>query len=583
MQELEEYEESLDNAGYGRFQIMVLFLCGATLFADATELMLLPFLTYELDRLHKPQETVQLHMVANDVLTTVSTNSHPISRTSSSGMSLRNRKTNSSTSHTRDQILYNANVHDGQHTAKSNEATPKRFSRGHDTSLVSFWVFVGMLFGALFSGPISDVYGRRFGTILFGAIVAIAGISSVAATNFIQLVIFRCLTGFGVAGTPAALTLYAEVTPRTRRGRHLIYFMLFFSFGAVAEALLAWLVAGRGLQMLLAVSAMPAVLSFMATLLLLPESPRYLILRGRYLDARKAVETIALVNGTLERMKEYLGGLDMQRIRQKTVKSSCEESALSWKLPQKDLEIGDEKQEQHLLVPKSTTHTIEKPLPTNLSEALTAMYRTLSPVIQSTQLRRTTLILSIEFLLMAFVYYFLVMFTVKVKTLSGSKLSNSAYASVAISNLAEIPGLLVAMYLLDRIGRKATIRAMFLTCSCGTLLLAILSKGIFSNDIPNDSFLTLFCDGILFVMRASALGFNQSLWIFTTESFPTDVRASALGFTTSFARIGGAVSPYIVDHVFVAYPFVCMLLVAGVATAAGVLVSYVCARCHLLL
>ena len=80
-----------------------------------------------------------------------------------------------------------------------------------------------------------------------------------------------------------------------------------------------------------------------------------------------------------------------------------------------------------------------------------------SHVLSDAQLLRKVLIFSTEFLLMAFVYYFLVLFTVKHKVEQDVSLSASSYVSVAISNLAEIPGLLLAMRLLDSIGRINTI------------------------------------------------------------------------------------------------------------------------------
>ena len=44
--------------------------------------------------------------------------------------------------------------------------------------------------------------------------------------------------------------------------------------------------------------------------------------------------------------------------------------------------------------------------------------------------------------------------------------------------------------------------------------------------------------------------YAQSLWIYTSEIFPTNIRAFGLGVTTAFARIGGAVSPFIAHMVF---------------------------------
>ena len=47
---------------------------------------------------------------------------------------------------------------------------------------------------------------------------------------------------------------------------------------------------------------------------------------------------------------------------------------------------------------------------------------------------------------------------------------------------------------------------------------------------------------LLFLARSSSLGFNQSLWVLSTERFPTRVRATGVGAVTMFARIGGIVA-----------------------------------------
>jgi hypothetical protein len=44
---------------------------------------------------------------------------------------------------------------------------------------------------------------------------------------------------------------------------------------------------------------------------------------------------------------------------------------------------------------------------------------------------------------------------------------------------------------------------------------------------------------LLCATRASALGFNQSLWVVGAQTFPTPVRATGLGLVTCFARLAG--------------------------------------------
>merc|ERR1712137_1235491 len=64
--------------------------------------------------------------------------------------------------------------------------------------------------------------------------------------------------------------------------------------------------------------------------------------------------------------------------------------------------------------------------------------------------------------------------------------------------------------------------------------------------VPSTWVRTLFVIGA----RATALGFNQSLWIYTTEVYPTSVRAFGLGLTTACARIGGAAAPFMAHILF---------------------------------
>ncbi|EGD80705.1 hypothetical protein PTSG_01295 [Salpingoeca rosetta] len=567
---LRVYEDCLDAAGYGRFQLVLLFLCGATLFADATELMLLPFLQ------HKLQAPPNTH----------------------------------------------AYEHTGPGTRDTHDVT-------HDTALVSFWVFIGMLVGALVSGPLADVYGRRAATIFFTLVVAVAGLASVAAaSSFQQLVLMRCCTGFGVAGTPAALTLYTELTPRAHRGRHLIYFMLFFSVGATVEALLAWSVHTMGVRALLAVSAVPAVIASVAVLLFLPESPRYLILRGRVTRASDILTTVAASNHTLHRTQPHIRRLlhhwhtdrdgtsrgdrchafastttdaDVSPTTDANVSPSTTDadvapttnSNTSTNNSKGDNNTNNSKGDNNTTTTTTTTSdiTTHSTLPSSVGSVLSLYAHTLLRQLhRDAAFARRIVVFATEFFLMAFVYYFLVMFSVTYTTLGASHMSASAYVSVALANLAEIPGLLIAMRLLDTVGRINTITIMFFVCAAGTLLLAwtplphssttTTTTTTTTNTSSSDSAMPpvvwqVVRDGLMFVMRASALGFNQSLWIFTTESFPTSLRASSLGFTTAFARVGGALSPFVVGRMYVAAPTATMYLVAATAALAGILIRKV--------
>lgn len=73
---------------------------------------------------------------------------------------------------------------------------------------------IGMVFGALGSGPLADRFGRK--GVLVGAVLVFGGFSlaSAYATEVDQLLVLRFLTGLGLgAGMPNATTLLSEYTP----------------------------------------------------------------------------------------------------------------------------------------------------------------------------------------------------------------------------------------------------------------------------------------------------------------------------------------------------------------------------------
>lgn len=140
-------------------------------------------------------------------------------------------------------------------------------------------------------------------------------------------------------------------------------------------------------------------------------------------------------------------------------------------------------------------------------------------------------------------------------------LTNADYLSIMFANAAELPGLLAAAILLDRCGRKATIAGFFLTSAVLITLLAVPA-------------LHRFGVVIVFLARASALGFNQSLWVTTSEAYPTSLRATGLGFTTAFARIGGILTALVSTSLFASDRILCLAISAlGCVLAAG-LVSF---------
>src|SRR3954447_26220230 len=140
----------------------------------------------------------------------------------------------------------------------------------------------GLMAGAFIFGPLADKVGRRTILVLTTAAFGAASVLSATATSIEALTIWRFVTGVGLGGAmPSAITLTAEYCPG--RNRSLLVMIMFCGFtmgGALGGLSAAALVADFGWQgVLILGGALPLVLAAVL-LFVLPESVRYLVLKG---------------------------------------------------------------------------------------------------------------------------------------------------------------------------------------------------------------------------------------------------------------------------------------------------------------
>lgn len=166
-------------------------------------------------------------------------------------------------------------------------------------SLLATAIFVGMLVGALVWGRLADRIGRRVGFVLTIAFYSLFGFLSAFAPSFQWFIVLRVLTGFGVGGAlPVDYGMFSEYLPIKNRGRRLVYLEAFWALGTVFAAGIAWLIVPRfGWRALFAFSALPGFLLF-AVRSGVPESPRFLFVKGRIAEAKAVLERVASANGT---------------------------------------------------------------------------------------------------------------------------------------------------------------------------------------------------------------------------------------------------------------------------------------------
>jgi len=165
------------------------------------------------------------------------------------------------------------------------------------TELAASSILFGAVAGAALAGWLTDRYGRR--RLLFGAALLFTA-SAVAAAlprTLTEFVVARLAGGIAIGVASLVVPLYiAEIAPAHIRGRLVTLNQLAIVSGILLAYIASYYLAGMGLaswRWMFAAAAVPSLL-FMLTLLLVPESPRWLLGRGR--DA-EALGTLTRLNG----------------------------------------------------------------------------------------------------------------------------------------------------------------------------------------------------------------------------------------------------------------------------------------------
>lgn len=155
---------------------------------------------------------------------------------------------------------------------------------------------IGMVFGALGSGPLADRCGRK--RVLVGAVFLFGLFSLLSAfsASVEQLLVLRLLTGIGLgAAMPNATTLLSEYTPESLKSLLVTSMFCGFNLGMACGGFVsAKLIPAYGWQSLLLLGGVLPLLLAGVLVLRLPESARYLVVRnGGTQRVRQALAPIA--------------------------------------------------------------------------------------------------------------------------------------------------------------------------------------------------------------------------------------------------------------------------------------------------
>lgn len=181
--------------------------------------------------------------------------------------------------------------------------------------LVASSLILGAAFGSLFGGRLSDLKGRRQAILSLAIVFFFATLGCVFAPNATVMVIFRFILGLAVGGASVIVPSYlAEMSPSNRRGmlvtRNELMIVtgqfLAYVFNAVIGSVLGD--TGHVWRYMLVVATLPAVVLWVGVLIL-PESPRWLVSKGKIAEALKVLQQIrteGLAKQELNEIKENI-------------------------------------------------------------------------------------------------------------------------------------------------------------------------------------------------------------------------------------------------------------------------------------
>ena len=160
--------------------------------------------------------------------------------------------------------------------------------------VVTSWVTLGALLGALVAGEIADRIGRKRTVLIAGALFTLGAVGQAFAPITEALVAGRLIIGAGVGVASVAAPLYAaEVAPAAWRGRFVSTYQLAITVGIFLAYLVdGWLSSKDSWRMMLGAAAIPGLLLF-GVALIAPESPRWLMKMLRRPDASVELKKVS--------------------------------------------------------------------------------------------------------------------------------------------------------------------------------------------------------------------------------------------------------------------------------------------------
>jgi hypothetical protein len=167
------------------------------------------------------------------------------------------------------------------------------------------------------------------------------------------------------------------------------------------------------------------------------------------------------------------------------------------------------------------------------------------------QLGPTTRRLWVLWFSSSFVYYGIVLISPRFFPSQGE------YKDILLATISEFPGVLIPFFGIDAFGRKRTLTALYAFCAVACFSLTVQASEAVEI-------------GVVFVARGTISAAFISLYVTTAESYPTSLRSTGFGISSSIARAAGIATSFISEDHSVSLALLLFSICSFVASLAAI-------------
>ncbi|KAK8626975.1 hypothetical protein V6N13_134604 [Hibiscus sabdariffa] len=395
------------------------------------------------------------------------------------------------------------------------------------------------LVGSCAAGRTSDWLGRRYTIVFAGAIFFVGALLMGFATNYAFLMVGRFVAGIGVGYALMIAPVYtAEVSPASSRGFLTSFPEVFINggilLGYVSNYAFSKLRTDLGWRLMLGVGAIPSV--FLAVgVLAMPESPRWLVMQGRLGEAKKVLDKTS---------------------------DTVEEA---------ELRLSDIKQAAG--IPEDCTDDVVQVQKQSHGEGV---WKEL--LLYPTPAVRHVLIcgVGIHFFQQASGIDAVVLYSPRIFEKAGITSSDHKLLATVAVGFVKTIFILVATFLLDRIGRRPLLLSSIIGMVASLTTLGF-SLTIIDHSGEKVTWAIVLCiTMVLAYVAMFSIGMGPITWVYSSEIFPLRLRAQGASIAVAINRVTSGVISMTFISLYEAISIGgAFFLFAGVATAAT-LFFYTC-------